>query len=93
MKVLKDLLLIIAAFLGHFLPFLGGILITKLLAIGLWALFGWFIGLFIGNTVLGILAQIGISGFDMWQIGAFIGFVASFFVSPIKINDLRTKKV
>lgn len=93
MRNLKNLLFIIFAFFGHFLLFFGGILATKLLAIGLWALFGWFIGLFVGNTILGILAQIGISGYDMWQIGTFIGFIASFFTSPIRINDLRTKKV
>ena len=92
MRVLKDLLFIFGASLCALLTVFGGILLIRFLAIVISAFCGWVIGWFIGDTVLGILGQIGISGFSMWQIGAFIGFIASFFTSPIKITDLRTKK-
>ena len=92
MRVLEDLLVIVFAFIWHICTMLGGILLIRLLAIVLAAVFSWFIGLFIGDTILNILAQIGISGFSMLQIGAFLGFIASFFTSPIRFADLRTKQ-
>lgn len=92
MRILKDLLFILFAFVWQILMMFGGILLVKIFAIVISAVTAWFLGLFIGDVVLGILAQIGISGFSMLQIGLFVGFIASFFTSPIKITDLRSKK-